>query len=212
MDKELIETRDGLAVYLARDEDPQDPREDDNASHMVCFHPRYSLGDKHEFKSPDEFREWWKEHGKGGELMPLYLMDHSMIGMSTGDYGDMWDSGQVGWTYVTAEEIRREWATGNRITKKAREQARNYLRADVETYDDYLQGNVYGYIIEDASGKHLDSCWGFFGRKYAEEEGRAALRCEIDHAKKERRKQIKRDRERANEQLNETASSIEALR
>ena len=43
------------------------------------------------------------------------------------------------------------------------ERAEKCLRSEVETYDDYLTGQVYGYIIEDENGEQLDSCWGFLG-------------------------------------------------
>ena len=35
-------------------------------------------------------------------MMPLYLMDHSGLAMQTESFHDPWDSGQVGWIYVTA--------------------------------------------------------------------------------------------------------------
>jgi hypothetical protein len=34
----------------------------------------------------------------------------------------------------------------------------------VQTYDDYLTGNVWGFIIEDEDEENGgDSCWGFIG-------------------------------------------------
>ena len=33
---------------------------------------------------------------------------------------------------------------------------------------------MYGYVVEDAEGNDLDSCWGFFGMEYCKEEGRQA--------------------------------------
>jgi hypothetical protein len=38
-----------------------------------------------------------------------------------------------------------------------------------DEWDTYLQGEVYGYIIEDESGNHVDSCWGFYGYEYCEQ-------------------------------------------
>ena len=46
------------------------------------------------------------------------------------------------------------------------------LRGEVSTFDDYIRGNVYGYIVEKKVGcdccgavkyEHVDSCWGFYG-------------------------------------------------
>jgi hypothetical protein len=36
----------------------------------------------------------------------------------------------------------------------------------VSVYDDYLTGNVYGFIVEERNGddwEEVDSCWGFYG-------------------------------------------------
>lgn len=41
------------------------------------------------------------------------------------------------------------------------------LRSEVKTYDLYLRGEVFGYVIEDQQGNHIDSCWGFFGYDHA---------------------------------------------
>ena len=80
-----------------------------------------------------------------------------------------WDSGQVGWIYVEAKQIRDNWSC-KRITKKTREMALQNLRGEVEAYDQLLTGDVWGYEIEDEDGKHLDSCWGCFGHDYAKNE------------------------------------------
>ena len=48
------------------------------------------------------------------------------------------------------------------------------LRTEVEQYDLYLTGQVYGYEIEDADGDEEESCWGFLGEEYAEQSARDA--------------------------------------
>lgn len=51
--------------------------------------------------------------------------------------------------------------------------AEKYLKSEVETYDQYLTGDVYGYVIEDKEGEELDSCWGFYGEEYCLEEAKS---------------------------------------
>ena len=51
----------------------------------------------------------------------------------------------------------------------------NALRDELDVWRQYLEGDVYGYMIEDASGEHIDSCWGFYGREYAIQEMSIAL-------------------------------------
>lgn len=100
--------------------------------------------------------------------LPLYLYDHSGISMSTGGFGCPWDSGQVGFIYVRVADVKKErgW---KRMSPKRNEQVLNILKGEVETYDQHLTGQVYGFEIyehlteEDAEqGEFIDSCWGFF--------------------------------------------------
>jgi hypothetical protein len=95
-------------------------------------------------------------------MLPLYLMDHSGISMSTGSFGDPWDSGQVGWIWMTRRTAIENWGKA-KLTKAVRTQALESLKSEVEVYDQYLTGDVYGYVIEDEDGTEVDSCWGFFG-------------------------------------------------
>lgn len=34
---------------------------------------------------------------------------------------------------------------------------------EVAVYNDYLTGNVHGYILKDSEGNEMESCWGFLG-------------------------------------------------
>jgi len=79
-----------------------------------------------------------------------------------------WDSGQVGFIYVSILDAGREWS--DLEGEALRERAGECLRSEVETYDQYLTGDVYGVVVEDANGEHLDSCWGFYGWDYAKQE------------------------------------------
>jgi hypothetical protein len=46
---------EGYRLDVMYDELMESPREQDNLGTMVCFHDRYTLGDKHEYKSIEEF-------------------------------------------------------------------------------------------------------------------------------------------------------------
>ena len=155
-------------LKIWQDEVADSPRSWDNLGTMVCWHQRYSLGDQHNFSTPDDFLGW----AKGADIavmLPLYLYDHSGLSMSTEGwhypYNDPWDAGQVGWIYVTKSKLREERGV-KRVTKKIISWAKDILRAEVETYDQYLRGEVYSftaYEIRDADIVELDSCGGFFG-------------------------------------------------
>lgn len=102
-------------------------------------------------------------------MLPLYLYDHSGITMNTGGYHCPWDSGQVGWIYVEIDKALKEWGgLGGLSNAEQIAKIEEYLKGEVKTYDDYLTGQVYGYVVEDEDGNHIDSCWGFFGYPYDE--------------------------------------------
>jgi len=163
---------DGRKLEIHRDEHPESPREWDNNGIMVCFARRYNLGDKHDHKTPDDFREWLKEQDVIAQL-PLYLYDHSGITMSTGPFSCPWDSGQVGWIVATRESLE---SGGHDVDKLDVAKVETWLRGEVETYDQFLRGDIYGFILrkpidppcetcgrEDDEGEEESSCWGFYG-------------------------------------------------
>lgn len=151
----------GYRIEIYQDENA----ESHNFGKMLCFHKRYSLGDKVEM-SVDEARELAEKltADKNAVVLPLYLYDHSGISISTKSFIGRahhaeWDSGRVGFIYADANMIRENFGKND---GESLERARELLEAEVETYDQYLRGEVYGYRIFDGQGNEKDSCWGFF--------------------------------------------------
>ncbi len=123
--------------------------------------------------------------------LPLYLYDHSGITMRTSPFSCPWDSGQVGFIYVTKEKARKEY--GN-LTKSNLEKVTKYMEGEVEVYASYLEGACYGYVVKDISdwpqyceeneideddegyefqeyvdeADEIDSCWGYYGYDHKE--------------------------------------------
>jgi len=158
-----------VELKIVPEDDPMDPRDSfDNLGKMVCWHKRYRLGDAHEFHSPEAFQE--EINDKNAIILPLYLLDHSGLSISTRSFGDPWDSGQVGWIYATLEDIRKEFKV-KRISKKLRKKVEESLENEVRIYDDYLRGDVWGFVLEkvfdcechEGYREHIDSCFGFYG-------------------------------------------------
>lgn len=179
-------------VKVVQDDDPMNPRTEwDNICTMVCFHRRYNLGDKHNF-TPESIREYLSENKKTVFWKPLYLYDHSGITISTGPFSCSWDSGQVGYIFVERDRFLKEFGF-KKMTKKAKERLETLLDDEVESYDNYLTGKVYGYIIEEEEdGNIVDSCWGFNGEsKYALEEGVYVAKCQIKRDIKDHLKRLK---------------------
>lgn len=155
-------------IRIEQDEDAENPRQWDNMGTMIAFHGRYDLGDKDhgynakDYNGWDDFREALEKANPKGIVLPLYLFDHSGITMNTTGFHCPWDSGQVGFIVASADKIRECFVT-KRITNKVRQRAHEVLIGEVETFDQYIRGDVYGFVVEDDDGNVTDSCWGFFG-------------------------------------------------
>lgn len=111
--------------------------------------------------------------------LPLYLYDHSGITISTGPFSCPWDSGQIGFIYVDRQTAEREYGAdpdkfpmtlntpmGERTFGSFDEFVAYCLKNEVETYDQYLRGEVYGFVLFDEDEKEIDSCWGFYGSNW----------------------------------------------
>lgn len=93
--------------------------------------------------------------------LPVYLIDHSGITLSTTPFQNRWDSGQAGWIWTTKEKACR--VTG--IKDISQERMKEYLESEVTRYSKYLTADVYGYIVESYGKdgwKRTDSCWDFY--------------------------------------------------
>jgi hypothetical protein len=191
----IVETKqiENYLIEVVQDADPENPRSWENLGTMVCFHNRYDLGDKHNYNSDDY--DGWDEMEKDiikrenvGAILPLYLYDHSGITMNTTGFGCKWDSGQVGFIFISKEKMLEEYG-GKRVTKKLKERVTEYLKGEVETYDQYLRGDVYGYQISRVTTcnqghehkEDLDSCYGFFGMDSCLEDAESIVNYHIEN-------------------------------
>jgi hypothetical protein len=168
-------------LKIERDEDPMNPRTEwDNLGTMVCFHNRYDLGDKTDYRTEDY--NSWDELKQGileneGEvvILPLYLYDHSGITISTSSFSCRWDSGQIGFIFVSKHTIKKEGIDETKVIE--------YLKGEVETYDKYLTGENYRYTIyeiETCSLGHehknvVECCGSYLSEEECESEGQSVL-------------------------------------
>ena len=177
---------DGKVVNIYADETPMNPRNtdyNDNLDLMICFHRNYQLGDKHNYKATDNFNSIdeleariIKNHNPV-VIKRLYLYDHSGITISTTPFECQWDSGFVGFVLMGREHALKNWQFGKYTNNRYLvDRVDKYIEASVKEYDQYLRGEVYGYIVSDKDGNELDSCWGFHGWDYAVEQAKEALK------------------------------------
>lgn len=166
----IKKTPDGYeARYLVRDSEPMPPDEcDDDNLFLLNYHRDFDVR-RDKIITKDEVVAWYRkeeESGKEGYWMfPLSCYVHSgiLLSLRTGNWNPFdqegWDTSHVGAVLVSKEEWPDE--------KKATEVAEGL----VETWNQYLSGDVYGIVKEtydkDKTPIDQDSCWGFYGHKYA---------------------------------------------
>lgn len=152
------------------DENAENPRNWDNVGTMICWHRRYAFGDKHSYSEPQEFLQ--SDEAKSAFVMlPVFLYDHSIQKLSTKSFAGRaqhaeWDSGQVGFIYVNCGKVKE--LTGLEPTEENKETVQQMLSAETELYSSYIEGDCYGFSIEDMQGNVLDSCGGFYGGDMSE--------------------------------------------
>lgn len=176
-----------LTVNIYPNEGSENPRkESDPLGVMVCFHKRYDLEDEHGYRSGDysswdEIAEAITRDHNVAIMLPLYLYDHSGITMSTGGVAHCdsagWDWGQVGFIFITREQVKHEYGW-TRLTTERKAKLREILESEVKTYDQWLRGDIYGYEVVDDDEYILDSCWGFYGLDYCIDEAKRAAEYE----------------------------------
>lgn len=159
---EPIETyqHNGCKVEIFPDDDPPNPRKEyDHLGTMLYVYCRYILGDK----SVDQEAIEEVENDPDNICLPVYAYIHGGVTVSTGVFGDRFDSGKCGIIYMSRETAKKNWPG-----EDYEQRAIDCLKAEVSEFDQYLRGDVYGYVVTDTSG-HEDSCWGFFGVEAAKE-------------------------------------------
>ena len=96
------------APYLLQvmyDTDPLNPREDyDNFGHMVCWHSRYNLGDKHDYEDTSELFQ----HLVRESVSVDTLLDYMKSGKAENVKLDF-DRSQGGWEITSYDSYFKKW-------------------------------------------------------------------------------------------------------
>lgn len=164
---------------------------------FICWSKKYSLGHKHNFEDKvDLFKELaYKYHSDEVKkldealnsnkitfgsyvcrleqiiytsedvyILPLFLYDHGGLTVSAVRFPSKWDSSLVGYVYTTKDALDSIGCVYN-----SREDVEDILKSDIQLYDEYVKGEVYGFSIVEYDEKYgneygeIESSWGFYG-------------------------------------------------
>ena len=154
--------KNGYLVKIEQDEDAEGPREtQDEHAFIVTTRNRYFQVDGPDGETADTIGDNREEWEKTHYVYKLNALIHSGVHLSITstlkEYYMGFDSGQIGFLLVTRD--------ASEIPSPDK-----YAEGMVETWNQYLSGDVWGFIIEDGEGNDIDSCWGFYGFETAKEE------------------------------------------
>jgi len=162
-EKIYSETYKGMDIEIYQDWNSDSPQDwGDEEVFLVAFHRDFTVGvegfsqevcqlinEKPSDIYDESLRERVKQIKREYHVFGLEAYIHSGVSLSLsheGNYPDrQWDVSQLGLVFVSKEHCR--------LHKTARARALGLI----ETWNDNLSGNVYGYSVGD------DSCWGFYG-------------------------------------------------
>jgi hypothetical protein len=121
-------------------------------------------------------------------ILPVYMYDHSGITIKTSPFGCRFDSGLVGYIYISKTEAKR-LAEG--WFKYSPKQVKTMLEGQIETLDTYLRGDVLYYKITDSEGNEIDSCYGFYDtEEYVLTEAKSVVDANLEGADKQQKLDI----------------------
>lgn len=145
--------------------------------------------------------------------LPLSLYDHSGITMSTGAPSCQWDSGYVGYIYVSLKDAQDNWMVkpedrvkgwdfmiddwdkhGKLDGKKIslRDVSLRLLEGEVEVYDNYLTGQIFEYGVLGPDGEDVHNCGGWHDEDEAMNDAKSSVDADIRHKQKKHAKQMQK--------------------
>jgi len=154
----------GLVAHIYQDFAPVSPAEWDNLGEITYNKAaRYVLGTHPKSAEQDaEIARMVRDGEAYGLPVWAYVHSGSTIKAAlTNPFGCPWDSGRSGWAYVMKDKALKEF--GRKLpSRKLKFRILDVLKGEVETFNQWLNGDVYGYRIE-LNGEQVDSCWGMYG-------------------------------------------------
>lgn len=149
---------DDWKIEIWHDDCADSPREWDNLGEF-CIYSNRNFQNESEF-NPDDDDFSFKSLKNEYVMLPVSVYDHSGVSIYIGAPCDRWDSCCIGYYICSKDKIRSEYGV-KRITKKLVEKVKRRMESEVETFNAWVNGYVYGFTLVH-NGEEEDSMGGFF--------------------------------------------------
>lgn len=208
-----ISLKHGIVAYVVRDDDPDSPAEWDNVA-VIAYRGGEYRRNQNPFgsntgESPESFAER-VERAKEGKIIAIAVdvRDHGSNGTRLYAHTDLEDCDAL--FYCTPQKAVEEWGgesdklatiLAEALTQECRAKAEAFMKGEVETWQQYFEGDVYEVVVQDADGEPLDSCGGYYGYDYAESEAKQMGEAQVKAFEKRRRDEQRAARKERAERL-----------
>lgn len=122
-------------------------------------------------------------------IFPVSAYIHSGISLSLSNeeypFTSIWDTSMKGFVLVL-KNCKEDTFDINVNEEEAKDKAENLIK----TWNQYLSGDVYGYMVETPNGEEQGGCWGYYGHNFEENDLINTAKMDIDNAKVEYKKLI----------------------
>jgi hypothetical protein len=183
----------GFTIRVVNDEGPEEPAWGGTEFFIACTSRSYTFGNQYspdpyqylrwgegkwgefgedvpvcppvgeESEAYDLYEEWQDEHSSEYTVWPFRCGTEHGPGSFAIRFLDLEDLDRRnpdGWIFVQSPESPLHALASAADPKRDIVQIRDQL---VETYTQWANGDVWGYIIEDSDGDEVGACWGIYG-------------------------------------------------
>ena len=165
MEKHILSN--GNILKIEQDTHGESPRSWDNLEKILFFGRHSHLGDNHgidsaNYESFEELEEAIKKEYDIACITKIYGYSHSGLTIATKPFSCDWDSGVLGFAIITKGDLRENYSR-KRLSKQYIDKGYEHIEGAISVLDQFIRGDVYGFMLEDKEGEHIDSCSGFYG-------------------------------------------------
>lgn len=172
--KTYKETIEKPRLEITYDSDVESPREWSNLGKFIAISSRYSSPDDDEtfisiVKETSQYATSQENHialikkeiedlgDKVLYITPICKYEHSGISYSIGTKHGF-DYSNNGFYIVTENTLKQEGFE----PLSSDEEYEKRISSEIETYNQWVNGEVYSFVLYDENGKVVDSCCGFY--------------------------------------------------